>query len=486
MASMTELAFCSAIELAKMIRDGKVSSSELLDLYLSRIEKYNPQLNAVITLDIERARQQARLADQARFKGEKLGPLHGLPVTIKDALETAGVRTTCGAPRLRDHIPQTDAVAVQRYKKAGAIVFGKTNVPLFCSDFQSYNDIFGTTRNPWDPGRTPGGSSGGAAAALAAGLTGLELGSDIAGSIRTPACWSGVYGHKPSYGIVPQKGHIPPPPGIVAEGDLGVIGPLARSASDLMLALEIVAGPDAMESIGWSLNLPAPRAGALRQYRVAAWIDDTAMDVDHQVQERLHAAVEVLRADGVSVDERARPAVDMSQAFSTFQALMIPLMASGFPLSVYESLEKQARSEDPRSERGAYARYVTATHRRWLSANAKRAAYRVQWAEFFKRYDVLLCPVISVPAIAHDSERPQLDRTITINGKSIPYRASQYWTGLITLAHLPATSAPIGRTREGLPVGIQIVGPYLEDRTPIDFADKLSKLIGGFEPPPGY
>jgi amidase len=483
---MNDLPFFSAVELAKLIREGTVSSSEVLDLYLKRIEKYNPKLNAVVTLDIERARGQAKRADQSRSRGERLGPLHGVPVTIKDSLETAGLRTVCGSPRLSEHIPKADATAVARYKDAGAIVFGKTNVPLFCGDVQSYNEVFGVSNNPWDIARTPGGSSGGAAAALAAGLTGLELGSDIAGSIRIPTCWSGVYGHKPSWGIVPQKGHIPPPPGVLSEGDLSVVGPLARSAADLMQALDVLAGPDRWQSTGWRLELPKPRASTLKQYRVAAWIDDPAVPVDAEVKDRLQAAIDMLRAAGVAVNDRARPEMDLSRAFSIFKALMYPVMAAGFPMSVFESLEEVKKSDAPESELVEFAKDVTATHRQWLAANAKRQTLRAQWAEFFESYDVLLCPVVSVPAIRHDSQTSQLDRTVTINGKPERYSITQGWTGLTTLTYLPATSAPIGRTKGGLPVGVQIVGPYLEDRTPIDFADKLSKVIGGYEPPPGY
>lgn len=483
---MTDLAFRSAVELARLIREGSLSSRELLDSYLSRMERYNPRLNAVVSLDVERAREAATRADDARSRGERVGPFHGVPVTIKDSFETAGLRTTCGSPKLRKHVPMDDAVAVARYRGAGAIVFGKSNLPLFCGDHQSYNELFGTTNNPWDLMRTPGGSSGGAAAALAAGLTGLELGSDIAGSIRVPASWSGVYGHKPSWGIVPQAGHIPPPPRALTESDLGVMGPLARSAADLMQALDVLAGPDAWQATGWRLELPGPRASSLRDYRVAAWFDDPSMPVDDRVLERLLAAVDALRKAGVTVDDQARPAIDAAKVFRTFQALMNPLMAAGYPPPLFERFQQLARTEDPESEVGAYARDVTETHREWLSANARRAQCRARWAEFFTRYDVLLCPTVSVPAIVHDTERPMLERTVSVNGKSEPYGVLQRWVSLATLAHLPATTAPVGRTSSGLPVGIQIIAPYLEDRTSIDFAEKLSLLIGGFEPPPEF
>ena len=469
-----------------MIRDGDISSRELLDLYVSRIEKYNERLNAVVTLDLERARKQAQQADERRAKGEILGPLHGLPVTIKDAFETAGLRTTSGASKLKDHIPTANAIAVQRYVDAGAIILGKTNVPLFCGDFQTYNDLFNTTNNPWDLERTPGGSSGGAAAALAAGLAGLELGSDIAGSIRIPACWAGVYGHKSSYGIIPQKGHIPPPPGIVAESDLEVIGPLARSASDLMLALDVLTGPDPLNAAGWILELPRPRTDSIKEFRIAAWLDDAVMPLDSRVRDRLQWVLDALRAAGADIDEQARPEIDVVEAFQTYQRLMYPIMASGLPTTLFEEFEKIKQAEPDDSEFDRFVRDVTITHREWLSANARRHEYRRQWAKFFKRFDVLLCPVASVPAIPHNTEVRQLERTIEINHRPAPYSTLQKWVGMITLAYLPATSAPVGLTPEGLPVGLQIIGPYLEDRTPIHFAEKLADIIGGFEAPPGF
>src|SRR5690606_37586313 len=217
----------------------------------------NPALNAIVATDIEAARERARAADAALAAGESWGPLHGVPITIKDTFEVAGMPTTAGAKELRDHRPSSNAVAVQRLLDAGAIVFGKTNVPLYAGDLQTYNEVYGSTSNPWDLHRTPGGSSGGAAAALAAGLTALELGSDIGGSIRTPSHFCGVCGLKPSYGIIPSRGHIPGPPGTLSEADISVTGPMARSVDDLELALDILAGPDTPAAKGWRLELPA-------------------------------------------------------------------------------------------------------------------------------------------------------------------------------------------------------------------------------------
>src|SRR5438105_3809497 len=281
-----------ATELAAMLRSKQTSARELLDLYLRRIERYNPALNAVVTLDEERARLEAQRADDDAARDNWRGPLHGLPMTVKDAIETAGMRTTCGAPVLAEHVPERDADTVARLRAAGAIVFGKTNVPIFVGDMQSYNELFGTTNNPWDLLRAPGGSSGGAAVAVAAGLTSFELGSDIGGSIRSPAHYCGVYGHKPTWGVVPGRGHVPGMPGDLAPTDVGVLGPLARSAEDLALALDVLAAPDGANAVAWSINLPPPRHSTLRDYRIAAWLDDEAAPVDAPVRQRLDAAIQ--------------------------------------------------------------------------------------------------------------------------------------------------------------------------------------------------
>lgn len=479
------LAFESATSLARRVCSREVSSLELVDLYLGRIERLNGPINAVVTLDAERARARARALDDQLARGEVVGPLHGVPITIKDAYETAGIRTTGGAPEYRDHVPAANALAVQRLVDAGAVILGKTNVPAYSSDVQTYNAIFGTTNNPHDLARTPGGSSGGAAAALAAGLTALELGSDIGGSIRTPSHWTGVYGHKPSHGLVPLRGHIPGPPGALSEGDLNVGGPLARSAEDLALALEVVAGPDAARGKAWKLVLPPPRADRLQRYRVAAWLDDATFPVDSKVRTRLEAAVEALRGAGVTVDTEARPDVDLANLFDIYWKLLNPIVVSGMPSEVVELLAEIARtapSED-KSVLIETARNATARHLDWLRSNEKRARLNARWAAFFERFDVLLMPVNPVTAIRHDHADPILTRPIEVNGEARTYMDLFGWIAPATLSWLPATVAPAGRSDDGLPVGLQIVGPYLEDRTPLDFAARLREILGGFTPP---
>ncbi len=320
---MLDIPFRSARQLAAAIRQKEIGCLELLDLYLERIERYNPTLNAVIFMTVDAARERARNADTALAKGDIWGPLHGVPMTIKESYDVVGTPTTWGVPALKDNYPQTNALSVDRLLQAGVVLFGKTNVPLHLADWQSFNDIYGTTNNPWDVTRGPGGSSGGSAAALAAGLTGLEAGSDIGASIRNPAHYCGVYGHKPTYSIVSPRGQAPP--GVVAASDISVVGPLARSADDLALALEAMAGPDMIDGIGWQLNLPRPRNVALRDYNVAVMYTDTEAEVDDAVQARLHAVVEFLRKS-VRVSDTARPrSTRVRHTAITFNCCAAPL-----------------------------------------------------------------------------------------------------------------------------------------------------------------
>jgi amidase len=485
---MNELAFRTAADLCSALRRGEIRSRELLEHYLERIDRLNGGINAVVTLDATRAREQADAVDRRRARGEAVGPLEGLPMTVKDTFETAGMRTVAGATALAEYVPAQDAVAVARLRGAGAIVFGKTNVPLFAGDVQTYNTVFGTTSNPWDANRSPGGSSGGAAAAVAAGFTALEVGSDLGGSIRNPAHYCGVYGLKPSYGLIPLRGHIPGPPGTLADIDLAVSGPIARTAVDLELALGVLVGPDESDAVAWKLELPPADCRSLRDYRVAAWLDDPACPPDSSLREVFAVAVERLAARGVRVDERARPIDDLREVQKQSQKLVWPIAALGMSNDEFSTLARTAESarpdDDTRPTR--FARGATIRHRDWLAVNEWRAGYRARWARFFRDFDVLLCPVMPTDALQHDHSEPAADRTVLVDGGPFPYWDQVAWAGAITAAYLPAVAAPIGRTRHGMPVGVQIVAPYLRDRTAIDFARQLADVVGGFEPPPGF
>ncbi len=485
---MSELCLEPAHRLAARLRARQVTSVELLERYRERVARLNPAINAVIATDFDAARERARQADAALARGESWGPLHGLPMTIKDSLEVAGMPTVCGAPALKNHLPKQTAPAVRRLIDAGAIVFGKTNTPFFASDVQTYNAVFGTTRNPWNLERTPGGSSGGAAAALAAGLTALEFGSDVGGSIRTPAHFCGVYGHKPSSGLVSTRGHIPGPPGTVGEADLVVVGPLARSAEDLELALRICAGPVAPAATGWRVELPAPRRAALNEYRVLAWLDDPACPVDGGVRAQLEGAVEKLGAAGVKVTTGAPPFA-LTELHELYFTLLCAIFGAGLP----EKLYRRARltgmiaswfGRDRVDTLPGFLRRVAPSHRDWLKAHEKRERLRLKFEELFRNHDVLLMPVARIAAPPHLQEGSPYSRHIRVNGRDEPYATQFTWIGPATLAGLPATAAPIGLTGEGLPVGMQIVGAHLHDLTTIDFARRMTAVTGGFRAPP--
>jgi amidase len=483
---MKSKVFQSASQLLRALRRRRVTSRELLETCLERVERVNPALNAVVTLDAERARAAADAADRALAEGAPLGPLHGLPVTVKDTYETAGVRTTCGVPELADHVSKTDAVSVARLRAAGAVIFGKTNTPTWAGDWQTTNPVFGTTHNPWDATRTPGGSSGGSAAAIAAGLSALELGSDIGGSIRVPAHCCGVFGHKPSHGLVPQRGHIPGPPGTLTEYDLNCVGPIARSAEDLALALGVLAGPLPEHAHTVSFRLPRPRARRLDGFRVAAWLDEPACPVDTEMRDLLETAAAGLERAGAKIDRHARPEVDFREAVETYLTLLAPIMSLTFPEALAEQMI-EAGDQVPAEAPGllaASARAYAARHRDWLRAHERREAMRARWAAFFGDFDVLLCPVMLVPAFPLD-ESEFTSRTLLVNGEARPYLENIQWPGLVTMALLPSTVIPVGRTRGGVPVGVQIVGPYLEDATTLAFARAAERELGGFTPPEG-
>jgi amidase len=480
-------AFASATALAALLAQRKISSRELLEIYLGRIERLNPALNAIVTLDAERALADADAADRAIARGQSRGPLHGLPITVKDCLATAGLRTTAGARELADYVPAHDAVAVGRLRAAGAIILGKTNLPAFAGDAQSYNDLFGTTNNPWDVSRTPGGSSGGSAAAIAAGLSGLELGSDLGGSLRIPAHFCGVYTLKPTYGIVPLHGHIPPPPGTMADMDVGAIGPLARSASDLDLALSVIAGPDTEREVAWRLELPPPRGKSLADYRIAVWLDDPYCTVDREITAVYDHLITELRGAGAPLVESVPP-VPVADAHDVAQRLIQGAMSGWLSDEMFQTLlaRAEAAAADDTTPPVRWARNITQRVREYRLAEEQRLRFKAAWADFFRNHDVLLCPVTPTPAFPHD-HTPDVDaRTIVVNGATRSYGDQFSWLQAIGVVHLPVVGAPVGLTSAGLPVGIQIVAPHLEDRTAIDVARHIADVVGGFQAPPGF
>lgn len=483
---MDESAFASATRFAGEIRDRRIGCLELLDFYLARAERHNPSLNAIVVWQIEQARERARAADTALAAGERWGPLHGIPMTVKESFNVTGLPTTFGNPLWKDNVAAADAFLIERLLAAGAVIFGKTNVPYMLADAQSYNEIYGTTNNPWDNARSPGGSSGGEAAALAAGLSALGAGSDIAGSLRNPAHYCGIYGHKPSWGLISTRGHAPP--GVMTPTDISVVGPMARHAEDLDLAMRTLAGPDLLQRAAWRVELPPPRRRRLGEFRVAVWASSPLCLIDTSVSDLFGRAIDTVRRAGATVDDRARPEIDEREHHRLFMLLLRAATASRMRDQDFARQQEIAATlaEDDFSDRAAVARGATLLHRAWGSANEARTRLRYTWHEFFKRFDVLLTPVAATAAFPHNHSPDREERTVLVNGHPAAYAEQLFFAGLASLSYLPATAAPIGTTAEGLPVGLQIIGPEGEDPTTIEFARLLAAEIGGFTPPPGF
>jgi amidase len=482
---VSEYAFKTAGEIAQAIRSGEISSLELTDHFIDRIERYDEDINAIVVRDFDRARDAAKQADEVQASGKARGPLHGVPMTIKESYDIEGLPTTWGFPEFKENIATSDAYVVERYKEAGALFMGKTNVPVALGDFQSFNPIYGTTGNPWDLGRTPGGSSGGSSAALAAGLTSLDTGSDIGGSIRNPAHFCGVYGHKPTWQIVPPQGHALP--GQVAGPDIAVCGPLARSADDIALALGLISGPEPLEADGWALQLPKPRHARLSDFRVAIWANDDIAPVDSEVEARALHVGEVLRKLGATVSETARPSFDLALAHATYLSLLNAIMGASLPKEQRERFEAIARetSSDDLSYEAVSARGMVLSHAQWLGANNHRERLRYAWRDFFDDWDILICPQTATHAFPHD-HRPFPERTIEVNGEPQVYFDQLFWAGVITEAYLPSTVFPTRPSKVGLPIGLQAASGEYHDYTTIEFARLMANEVGGFAAPDGY
>ena len=457
-----ELVFLPAGAAAEMIRRGEVSSRELTEALLAQIEALNPALNAVVEVAAETALRQAAAADEAVARGHDLGPWHGVPMTVKDSFNVAAMHTTWGNPAFKDYVPDWDATVVQRLRDAGAVVIGKTNVHFMLSDFgQTVNDLYGVTNNPWDLARTPGGSTGGGAAALAAGLTFAEYGSDLVGSIRIPASFCGVYGLKPTVGTVPLTGFQPPGPRPDPSEVtyLSTVGPLGRTAGDLRAALRFTAGPEDPAARAWSWRLPASRHTRIEDFRVGCVLDHGSAPVSSDVGRCLADAVEAMATAGATVVEGWPEGVDAAHSHETF----------GFHLRLFFAYHEGDGGI------GSISDLVT--------RERHRMSVRAAWARYFSDVDVFVCPVNFTAAFPHDS-RPFDERTIATSQGDLPYSDQSFWIAPASLAGLPAVSAPIGTTPDGLPVGAQIIGPLHEDDTAITFAELLADVVGGYQPPP--
>lgn len=483
-------AFASATEMLAALRARRVSAVELLDLHVRRIERLNPPLNAIIERDFERARRDAAEADARRARGED-APLLGLPMTLKESINVRGLRTTVGMPSWKDFRSGHDAPVTQRVKSAGAAVMAKTNVPQMLADWQSSNPVHGRTNNPWDRSRTPGGSTGGGAAALAAGLTPLEFGSDIGGSIRVPAAFCGVSGHRPSETAMPRSGQFPFPPMPNAAVVMGVQGPLARFAEDLEIALDVAAGPEAGEDVGWRLTIPPARIDRLAGVRVALLPTIDWLPLDDEIASALDGLASRLGRLGCKVETVQPDALgDHRQHYALYLTLLGSVTSARVAPEQRRARLDVLRTRDDEWSR-ALQRGIEGGAPDFVAWGGQREQYRAAWRAFFREWDVLLAPAFFTPAYPHwDKPWPEtpasIARTLEVNGKPVLEELGLVYPSVATLAGQPATAFPLGLTRGGLPMGAQAIGPYLEDRTPIRFATLVGKEFGGFTPPPGY
>lgn len=472
--------FLSATALADLTRTRRIGCLELLDHFIARITRLDGPINAVVVRDFDRARDRARALDSSTDRNH---PLFGVPITVKESFDVAGLPTTRGHASLKDTPAKVTALSVRRLEQAGAVVFGKTNVPVDLADWQSFNPVYGTTSNPWNLAHTPGGSSGGSAAAIAAGFAGLELGTDIGGSVRVPAHYCGVFGHKPTWALCPNFGD--PATSAAAATDIAALGPIARSATDLELALGLLAQPDPDET-GLAVTLPRPRVNTLKDLRVAVWSEQPGQATDTDTRTALEALASFLEREGAHVSRSARPDFDATEAYHLFLRLL-DAGWSGRDSEDMLAMKRQARDTIPPQVQTADAimcRAVDMPHRVWLGLNERRHRFRRAWSAFFRDYDVLLCPTVSSAAIPHQQTGPTWERRITIDGQDMAYNDMLFWPGLTGGCHLPATIAPMGQTRDGRPLGVQIAGPIHGDLTTIRVAGLLEQAWRGFTPPP--
>jgi amidase len=473
-----DLCQMSATELSRLLADRSLSSRELLSEFAARIEERNQDVNAVVTLDLDHAMEAAAAADAATAAGQASGPLHGLPITVKDALAVAGMRSTGGATELRDHVPTADADVVAKVRAAGAIPFGKTNVPRWSGNLQTYNDVFGTTNNPWDTSRTPGGSSGGPGVSVALGFTSFEIGTDIGGSIRVPSAYCGVVGHKPSFGLVPCGGYLDRVDYGRTEPDVNVHGPIARSVDDLELLLDVIAGPRPDRAHAVSYRLPPARHARIDDYRIALWSDESQYPASAATVAAVEQAGELLGDLGAHVDRDARPALDTEEAFRMGMWLITSAVGPSFDDSTFDAFKEMVAGGQLPASGSALAEGVTASHREWQRVDVERTKLRERWAELFGTVDALVCPVVITPPFPHSQGENLFERVVEVDGVTRPYADLLFWTMLIGSVYLPATVVPVATTDDGLPVAVQIVGPYFEDRTPLAIARALREQLG--------
>ncbi len=476
---MTEV-YATARQMLDDLAAKKISARELLDLHVARNEALHRKLNAVVETDLDHARAAAKSIDDARSHGAALGALAGLPMTIKDGFDVLNMPATSGAPQFASRDKDcVDADMVHKARKAGAVIWGKTNVPFMLGDIQSYNEIYGTTNNPYDVTRTPGGSSGGAAAALAAGITPLEIGSDIGGSLRHPANFCGVCALKPTWGVLSLRGHVPPPPGAYSETDLGVAGPMARTIGDLQMLWDVLRGAASAP--------PCDVKGA----RIAVWDEEIGFPLASDVRAAVARVADALRRAGATVETK-KPPVTGEALLGPYNVNLMGIISLGLPDEVYRNFEAM-REQDRKivaeggdnSGAAQFRLLSTPTYRDFARARTQRQRQMDAMAAFYAEgYDAIVMPIGPVAAFPHNQEGSFADRVLDVDGQAESYRALLSWIALATSMHLPALAVPAGQTGSGLPVGVQLVGAALGEDRLFDLAAAVERELGGFAPPP--
>lgn len=464
-----DISLLPAHHLASMIKSGELSATEALNASLLRYERHNPTLNAVVTERISKAKERAAALDTMQANGESLGPLHGVPVTVKDCIDWEGAPSTWGDPAIANHHPANNATVVDQLQAAGAVIWGKTNVPFQLGEWQTHNEIHGVCNNPWDLTRTPGGSSGGSAAAVASGMAALEIGSDIGGSIRFPAHYSGIFGHKPTFGVVSQAGHTYP--GQDADIDINVVGPLARSATDLAEVMRIV-----------SAGLAPTAKTAPGDFTVGVMLDNPVGEQDAELTAVLGQAIDALEGAGVRISSAPNP-VDHRAAHTVYQ-LLVRAATSALDRSPEDPTHAARYDAGDRDYNAIMGKGTTLGHVEWLGLANQRQRLRNTWAEYFQSVDLLLCPVSASAATLHDTTTPFGDQMIEVNGHLVSTIEQWFWASIANCPYLPASVAPVGLTDRGLPVGIQIIAPDRHDHRSITFAAVIEEVLGGYSPPP--
>lgn len=479
-----DLDFADALSAAAAIKAKQVSSLELTRRMFARIDRYNPKLNAFTYQIRDQAQAQARAADAVLLRGDQVGPFHGVPICVKESFGVKGEPDTWGIVALKGSKAPANSAVVQRLLDSGAVLLGGTNVPLNLMDWQSFNDIYGTTNNPWDLTRTPGGSSGGSAAALAAGLSYLSAGSDIGGSLRVPASFCGIYSHKPTLDLVSLSGQEPGgAPGLPGfSTGLAVAGPMARSARDLMAALRVLGGPQGNTRKAWSWTLPSPRKRALKEFRVGYVLDSPLASPTSEVRPALDHTLSVLERTGAQLRPGWPRGYDLDDAFNTYSFLLSAFLFSTESKDAQES-DRKKYLENPRNP---FAAGALGSYADWQQQHFRQLSFRASWQEYFQEIDVFLMPCTFTVAFPHNHTGDLNSRILDTSDGKRPYLQLLPWMVTATLTGCPATAVPIGQSSSGLPVGIQIMGPFWEDATPIEFAALLSDEIGAFTAPSGY